>query len=121
MNDIEIINVSKKYGGKKRGTYSVKDLNLTVKKGTVFGFLGPNGAGKTTTIKMLVGLAYPTQGEIKIKGKAPTDVEIRKHIGFMPESPAFYLHLTGKEFLEFVGNIFTNESLDSKIHVYYKW
>ena len=66
MSEITISNVSKWYGTEKKGKYSVKDLNLNIEKGSVFGFLGPNGAGKTTTIKMIIGLAKPTNGTMKI-------------------------------------------------------
>lgn len=106
MSEIIISNVSKCYGTKKKGKYSVKNLNLTIPKGSVFGFLGPNGAGKTTTMKMLVGLARPTEGSILIDGGTPQDMAVKKKIGFMPESPSFYLYLTGREFLEFVAEIF---------------
>lgn len=113
MSEIVISNVSKFYGTKNlfnkksnKGKYSVKNLNLNISKGTVFGFLGPNGAGKTTTMKMVVGLARPTTGHIKLSGKDIEDISIKSKIGFMPESPSFYLYLTGGEFLEFVLEIF---------------
>jgi ABC-2 type transport system ATP-binding protein len=115
MSEITISNISKWYGTQKKGKYSVKDLNLTIKKGTVFGFLGPNGAGKTTTIKMIVGLAKPTSGKITIAGGDTNDMAIKQKIGFMPESPSFYLYLTGREFLEFVANIFTIKDPKQKI------
>ena len=115
MSEIAISNVSKWYGTKKKGKYSVKDLNLKVEKGSVFGFLGPNGAGKTTTMKMVVGLAKPTHGHIKLAGGSGDDVSIRKKIGFMPESPSFYLYLTGCEFLEFIADIFGIKN--SKVHI----
>ena len=105
MNEIRITDVTKTYETKEKHTV-VNHLSLTIPQGTVFGFLGPNGAGKTSTIKMLVGLSLPTSGTISILGGTPHDIEVRKQIGFMPESPAFYLYLTGREFLEFVANIF---------------
>ena len=106
MSEINISKVSKWYGTKKKGKYSVKNLDLSIKKGSVFGFLGPNGAGKTTTMKMIVGLAKPTTGTISIAGGDIQSLEIKHKIGFMPESPSFYLYLTGREFLEFVAEIF---------------
>lgn len=115
MSEITISNISKWYGTKNKGKYSVKDLNLSIKKGSVFGFLGPNGAGKTTTMKMLVGLTKPTEGSIIIAGGNPDDLSVKKKIGFMPESPSFYLYLTGREFLEFVANIF--DLKDCKEHI----
>ena len=116
MSHIVISNVSKWYGTEKKGKYSVKDLDLYIEKGSVFGFLGPNGAGKTTTMKMLVGLTKPTEGNIQIDGKSPYDMSTKKKIGFMPESPSFYLYLTGREFLEFVANIFELKDYKEKIN-----
>lgn len=116
MSEIVISNVSKWYGTKKKGKYSVKDLTLSIEKGTVFGFLGPNGAGKTTTMKMLVGLAKTTTGTITIANGNPDDMDVKKKIGFMPESPSFYLYLTGREFLEFISSIFGIKHNTSKIN-----
>jgi ABC-2 type transport system ATP-binding protein len=113
MSEIVISNLSKCHGGK--GVYSVKDLNLSIKKGSVFGFLGPNGAGKTTTMKMIVGLIKPTTGTITIKGGSSQSIEVRKRIGFMPESPAFYLYLTGREFMEFIARLFDIQDPKDKI------
>ncbi len=107
---IEIRNVSKIYDDYK----AVNDLSLTVKDGTVFGFLGPNGSGKTTTIKMLVGLIKPDEGEIKIGGNSPADMNTRDNIGFMPEEPHFYDYLTGQEFLEFAYNLFDRKNIISE-------
>lgn len=115
MSEIVITNVSKWYGSKSKGKYSVKDLNLSIKKGSVFGFLGPNGAGKTTTIKMLVGLAKPTSGTISIGNGDPSNLTVKEKIGFMPEAPSFYLYLTGQEFLEFVADIFKINHPKAKI------
>lgn len=115
MSEITISNISKWYGTEKKGKFSVKDLNISIKKGSVFGFLGPNGAGKTTTIKMIVGLAKPTSGHIKIAGGSPDDISVKQKIGFMPESPSFYLYLTGREFLEFVSSLFAIKNNNDKI------
>lgn len=99
---IEIRDLTKIYG-----THPVVDgISLTIKKGTIFGFLGPNGAGKTTTMKILVGLDKPTDGTVRIEGKDPAHYPTRERIGFMPESPVFYEHLTGYEFLKFCGDLF---------------
>lgn len=106
MSEITISHVSKWHGTKRKGKFSVKDISLSIKKGTVFGFLGPNGSGKTTTIKMLMGLTKPTEGTISLSGGSPETISIRKKIGFMPESPSFYLYLTGREFLEFIATLF---------------
>lgn len=113
MSEIVLKNVSKTYD--KGKSYSVKDLSLTIKKGTIFGFLGANGAGKTTTMKMLVGLTVPTEGTLTVGGLPPEDIRARERMSFMPESPSFYLHLSGREFMEFALSLFRKiEKSDSK-------
>jgi ABC-2 type transport system ATP-binding protein len=116
MSEINLSHVSKWHGTKKKGKFSVKDLTLSIEKGTVFGFLGPNGAGKTTTIKMIVGLSQPTKGTVTIAGGKPEDIETRKKFGFMPESPSFYLYLTGREFLAFIATLFGMKKYDDVIN-----
>jgi ABC-2 type transport system ATP-binding protein len=89
-----------------KGRPAVEDLSLEVKEGEVFGFLGPNGAGKTTTIKMLLGLTYPTQGNVQVLGKPPGDKEAQRSMGFLPELFRFHDWLTGEEFLRFHGELY---------------
>lgn len=115
MNDIIISNLSKTYGVGKKKVHVVKNISLTVEKGSVFGFIGPNGAGKTSTIKMLVGLSRLTSGTITIKGGSPDDQKIKQTLGFMPESPLFYQYLTGGEFLDFIATLFTIKNKESRI------
>lgn len=83
---------------------SLTNLNLHVKRGSIYGFLGPNGAGKSTTMKILLGLTKPTGGSFMINGKMfPKDrAAILKDIGSMIESPSFYANLTGEENLELI-------------------
>ena len=91
--------LTKKYGDH----LSVNNLDMTVKEGTIYGFLGPNGAGKSTTLKMLLGLAHPTKGEIDIFGKRVTSknrIEILRDIGSLIETPSYYGHLTARENLK---------------------
>lgn len=102
---IELKNVTKRYGKQT----VVHDVTLSVPKGGAFGFLGQNGAGKTTTMKMLVGLASPDHGEVRIGGRSVSAPEVREGIGFMPEAPYFYDRLTGLEFLEFCSELFTKK------------
>lgn len=83
----------------------LKNLNLSVNQGETFGFLGPNGAGKTTTLKLLMGLIFPTAGSAKILGRDWRDPEIKKRIGFLPEQPYFYDHLTPRELLDYYGRL----------------
>jgi ABC-2 type transport system ATP-binding protein len=78
----------------------LRDISLDICQGEVFGFLGPNGAGKTTTIKIITGLIRPDSGEVDIFGEAVNSLAARQKIGFLPESPYFYEHLTGYEFLK---------------------
>ncbi|MHC5108526.1 MAG: ABC transporter ATP-binding protein [Planctomycetota bacterium] len=85
---------------------AVKDLNMEIRPGQVFGLLGPNGSGKTTTIKMLLGLLYPTKGRISLFGKAPTDVSVKSRIGFLPEESYLYRFLVAHETLDYFGSLF---------------
>ncbi len=99
---IEIKNVTKTFGER----HAVKNLSLSIDKGEVFGFLGPNGAGKTTTMKMILGLLRPSKGSITLFGERAGTLAARSKIGFLPEFAHYYQHLTGREFLHFVGEIF---------------
>jgi ABC-2 type transport system ATP-binding protein len=84
---------------------AVRDLSLTVPRGSIFGFLGPNGAGKSTSIKMLLGLVKPTSGQAFVLGVPSGDVDVRRHIGFLPEDFRFYEWLTAIELLELHGRL----------------
>jgi ABC-2 type transport system ATP-binding protein len=101
---IEVRDLRKTYGEKA----AVDGLTLSVPAGSFFGFLGPNGAGKTTTIRMLVGLAPPTSGSIELLGlpMPEREVEIKRQIGLVPDESLLFDHLTGPEFLEFVGRMY---------------
>ncbi|MCY6370606.1 ABC transporter ATP-binding protein [Clostridium ganghwense] len=81
---------------------AVRDLNLKVRKGRIYGFLGPNGAGKSTTIRMLLGLIKPTKGEIEIFGKSIKEnrIEVLRNTGSLVESPSYYGNLTAYENLK---------------------
>jgi ABC-2 type transport system ATP-binding protein len=81
-------------------------LTLTVEAGEVFGFLGPNGAGKTTTLKLLMQLVYPTSGSATILGRPLGDLAMKRRIGFLPENPYFYDHLTAEELLTYFAGLF---------------
>jgi ABC-2 type transport system ATP-binding protein len=82
------------------------DLNIEVPQGSAFGFIGPNGAGKTTTIKILMGLHRPTCGTAEILGRPVSDASARHQVGFLPERPYFYQHLTARELLRFYGQLY---------------
>ncbi len=81
-------------------------LSIEVNPGDVYGFLGPNGAGKTTTLKLLMQLVFPTSGEAEILGRPVGDVTVRRRIGYLPENPYFYDHLTAEELLDYYGRLF---------------
>ena len=101
MNVIETRNLTKYYGHFiwKKKEPSLDKLTIEIPEGSVFGFLGPNGAGKTTLIKILMGLSEPTSGTALVFGRPPRDAAAKARLGFLPESPYFYDHLTAREFL----------------------
>jgi ABC-2 type transport system ATP-binding protein len=83
----------------------LKGVSFDVHRGEVFGFLGPNGAGKTTTIKAITEIVFPDSGSITVCGFSHTDIEAKRRLGFMTESPYVYRHLTGREYLRFCGEL----------------
>jgi ABC-2 type transport system ATP-binding protein len=101
---IKLDHVTKSYGPKS----AVRDLSLDIGEGELFAFLGPNGAGKTTTIKMMVGLLYPTSGSILVGGHdLKSDGErARLLLSYVPDQPYLYEKLTGREFLQFIADMY---------------
>ncbi len=95
--------LTKQYGETK----VVNALDLRVSAGEVFGLLGPNGAGKTTTILMLLGLVEPTSGEVEVLGLDPArkPLEVKSHVGYLPDAVGFYDGLTGRENLRFTAQL----------------
>jgi ABC-2 type transport system ATP-binding protein len=85
---------------------ALEGLSLSVAQGEVFGFLGPNGAGKTTTLKLLMQLIYPTSGTAEILGLPVGSAAVKRRIGYLPENPYFYDHLTAEELLEYFASLF---------------
>jgi len=85
---------------------ALESLDLELEKGQILGFLGPNGAGKTTTFKIMLGLVHPDKGRVLLNGKPCQKHQNRSKIGFLPENPYFYPHLTAKEFLDFYARLF---------------
>ncbi len=102
MNLLTVNELKKSYskGLIPKRTQVLKGLNFSVPAGTITGFLGANGAGKTTTMRCILGLDHLDSGEVLFFGQ-PLNTLSRKRIGFLPERPYFYEHLTGREFLEF--------------------
>ena len=84
---------------------AVDHVSLRIMPGEVYGLIGPNGSGKSTTMKALLGLLAPTAGSCKIFGKDSLKVDSRQDVGFLPENPYFYKHLTGAETLRFYGRL----------------
>jgi ABC-2 type transport system ATP-binding protein len=95
----------------------LKELHLSIKAGETFGFLGPNGAGKTTTLKLLMGLIFPTAGSARILGKDWRNPEIKRRIGFLPEQPYFYDHLTPRELLDYYGRLSGLSAQERKLRI----
>lgn len=101
---IQTEGLSKEYGG----TYRVRDLDLKILPQEVYGFLGPNGAGKSTTMKMLLGLAHPTSGKVRVLGMpfdAQHRIAILKQVGSLIEAPSYYGHLTGMENMQVLARL----------------
>jgi ABC-2 type transport system ATP-binding protein len=108
MSAIEILGLEKVYKvgfWTKRPKRALSPLHLAVEEGEIFGFLGPNGAGKTTTLKLLMGLVFPSAGSARILGREWTDPEVKAQIGFLPEQPYFYDHLTAHELLNYYAQL----------------
>jgi ABC-2 type transport system ATP-binding protein len=89
----------------RQSIVAVRDLDLCVGRGEVYGLLGPNGSGKSTTLKIILGLVSPTRGRTEIFGCDSRLVESREAVGFLPENPYFYKYLTGQETLRFFGRL----------------
>jgi len=108
MNAIETNRLKKEYrtGFSRTRVTALSQLDLAVSEGEIFGYLGPNGAGKTTTLKILMGLLRATAGDARVLGRPPGNVRTKQLVGFLPEQPAFYEYLTGRELLSFYGQLF---------------
>jgi ABC-2 type transport system ATP-binding protein len=100
---LELRHVTKRYSG----IAAVRDVSFTARAGEVTGYLGPNGSGKSTTLKMITGLIDPTEGDILFHGEpiARDRIAYRQRLGYVPEEPHLYPHLTGAEYLEMVGQL----------------
>jgi len=104
---LDIKNLVKFYrglGGLKK-VLAVDQLSLSVKKGEVYGILGPNGSGKTTLMKLIMGLLFPSKGQIKIFGSSVKKLSIKKRIGFLPEEAYLYRFLSAEETLKFFAEL----------------
>ncbi len=104
--DVEYGRLKVRLRPSRRQRVALKDLDLSVEEGEIFGLLGPNGAGKTTTLKILMGIIFPTRGSAKILGRPLGDKWAKANLGFLPENPYFYDYLTGREFLKYYGQLY---------------
>jgi len=104
---VEIINLTKdfKTSFRKQMLRAVDGVSIRIMPGEVYGLIGPNGSGKSTTMKALLGLVAPTSGTCSIFGKDSLKVDSRNDVGFLPENPYFYKHLSGSETLKFYGKL----------------
>ena len=114
MNVLSIRNLSKSFGQQQ----IIKDLNMSVPEGSVFGFIGQNGAGKTTTMKMVLGLLQPDQGEILVCNEPVRfgQTKTNQYIGYLPDVPEFYNYMTAMQYLTLCGEIagLSRESISQK-------
>lgn len=106
MDALVVKDLHKNYGER----VAVKGVNFTVKEGEIFGLIGPNGAGKTTCLRIISTLLSISSGEIKVYGKdvKTESDEVRKIISYLPEDAGAYKDLTGRKYLEFMANFFTD-------------
>lgn len=113
---VRLRSVSRVYRGfwGLRKTWALRDLDLEVRPGEIFGLLGPNGSGKTTALKVMVGLIRATSGKVSLLGARPGDPRALSRIGYLPEEPAHYGFLTGLESLEFYGRLFRLDRQERK-------
>jgi ABC-2 type transport system ATP-binding protein len=104
---VEIKNLVKDFrtSFRKQMLRAVDGVSLRIMPGEVYGLIGPNGSGKSTTMKALLGLVAPTAGQCAIFGKDSLKVDSRNDVGFLPENPYFYKHLSGAETLRFYGKL----------------
>jgi ABC-2 type transport system ATP-binding protein len=117
---IEIRNLSKTYRlgfFMNRQVRALQSLDLSLLPGQVYGLLGPNGAGKSTTIKILMNLVQPSGGEARLFGMPPNNREARRRVGYVPENPAPYEYLTGREFVTLSGRLtgMSGKELDDRV------
>ena len=102
---IELTKIYRDFWGRQR-VRALDGLNLELHKGEVLGLLGPNGSGKTTAVRLILGLLFPTRGFVRLFGKSPRQVNIKKRVGYMPEESNLYEYLNAEEILDFFGRLF---------------
>ncbi len=112
---LEICALTKRFNG----IPAVEDVNFTIKPGEILGYVGPNGAGKSTTVKMIIGLLEPSEGQIRFHGRSILEdlPAFQSRLGYVPEEPYLYPHLSGREYLQLTGRLrgIPRAILESKI------
>ena len=112
---LEVCGLTKRFNG----IPAVEDVSFTLRPGEILGYVGPNGAGKSTTVKMIIGLLEPSEGQVRFQGRSVLDdlTGFQARIGYVPEEPHLYPHLSGREYLELVGRLrgLPRPVLESKI------
>jgi ABC-2 type transport system ATP-binding protein len=121
MTVIETNNLTKEYPSKsfsKHKILALSKFSFNVESGEIFGLLGPNGAGKTTLFKLLLGIAFPTEGEAKIFDRNINDIKIKTKIGYLPENHRFQGYFTAEQILIYYGNLsgMKNPELSKRIN-----
>jgi len=109
---VELKGVAKWYGK----ILAVDNVDLNIRQGEIFGLLGPNGSGKSTTLKMLLGLVQPDGGSVSVLGISVQrdPVTVKRQVGYVPESPRLYEFLTGIEYLDFIGDVYSMNTEEKK-------
>lgn len=116
MNAIETSQLTKHFRdfwGRVNVT-AVRELDLQIPTGTIFGLLGPNGSGKTTTLKLLTGLLHPSGGSVRVLGGAPRDRATRQRLGYLPETTGMYPYLSARDMLLFHAGLFGIAGKDAR-------
>ena len=112
---LEVCSLTKRFNG----IPVVQDVSFTIKPGEILGYVGPNGAGKSTTVKMIIGLLDPSEGQVRFNGRSVIEdlAGFQSRIGYVPEEPHLYPHLSGREYLQLAGRLrgIPRTILESKI------
>jgi ABC-2 type transport system ATP-binding protein len=122
---LEICGLTKRFNG----IPVVEDVSFTVKPGEILGYVGPNGAGKSTTVKMIIGLLEPSEGQIRFQGRSVIEdlPGFQARIGYVPEEPHLYPHLSGREYLQLAGRLrglqrtVLESKIDEFLHLFSLW
>lgn len=119
MGIIEVNDLTKIYHGsfRRNNVTALKNLNLSVEPGVIYGLLGPNGAGKTTLVKILLGITFVTSGSCKMLGKEISDYKIKKYVGYLPENHRFPGYLSANDVMKYFAALsgYENKNLKKKI------